>query len=321
MGVIVSPATFVHVVRPHFFIMTGSVCGAILLNYFDQWQSSVGVGKWFYRKQEDMVKDLFGMFAVRQIRAEIDSLVDGELLLWRNNPTIAQVKTRQYQLNTPLIQRITDEVLNGIGAQYVIGQELHFEGAESEPPRDTNGTLKVQKVYFEGAEIAPSNNRYKQQKQKQKHATDATTETTAQARNDVVVTPLDGGNEDLLLRLEKQGIKRGIAVAFVSLPPDEIDRAIDASASKGNKTGFLVKALKERWYKAEAQPVTPEAVRDACGLAYELSPRWGWLVNTGESVVAKATKLKDKAIEMGLSPKQVFEYFGISESEDGNELL
>jgi hypothetical protein len=57
--------TPIQVVRPEYCAVVGDMVGAMMLNYFEQWQVSVGVSGWVYRTQQEIAQDFFGCYRWR----------------------------------------------------------------------------------------------------------------------------------------------------------------------------------------------------------------------------------------------------------------
>lgn len=227
--------TYVHVLRPHYHALAqGDVCGAMILNYLEQWHKST---EWVQRTLEQISEDLFFAFSLHAIRKALIALVKSKVVLRRNNPKFKQTRTWQYQLNATLIDEFVSQYQESARSSVQIGR------------------FNMQKVNFESAKSALSYNRYKTDSQKDVEQDIHTEQDVVAERNE---PPLENryGLTASAEKLMSVGVVKMVATRFGDIPLAEVNAAIEKSVYASNPTGYVVKAMVERWHRVDIKSGT-----------------------------------------------------------------
>jgi hypothetical protein len=207
------------IIRAEYVALTGDILSAMLLNYFEQWQASVGTGAWFYRTQEQIFTDLFNAFTISKIRRATTRLISLGFMVRRKHSN-RQIRTWQYQFCVSVVQNELTKLQNNV----LNASKPHFESAEN---AHYNRIEETEKTI--GEEQEPLQDGF-----------------------DVVKLNLPTWENASVKKLTTAGVKN--ASQWKDIPAEEITRVIDASKGKRNPPNWIVSALKNRWYAQKAAP-------------------------------------------------------------------
>ncbi len=96
--------TYMSIIRDDYvYLCEGNVCSALILNEFENWMNVKTrmrkTNLWTWKTQEDLKKEIYGIFGIRTIRKSLDWLLKKKYLLRQRNPRKKFDKTYQYKIN------------------------------------------------------------------------------------------------------------------------------------------------------------------------------------------------------------------------------
>jgi hypothetical protein len=131
-GAIKHPSSSWHLqVRPHYVDLCGDHCSACILSSLEYWHNhkladikhqearsridptfKVDYSLWVYKSEKDLSRDIVGLFGEVKIREAIKNLTFLGFISARSNPRHPLDRTRQYSINTTVIQGAIDSLSN-----------------------------------------------------------------------------------------------------------------------------------------------------------------------------------------------------------------